>query len=333
MKKWKLLLCLKFVLLVSCKSNMEPDRHGNGEVEQILSGDPKGPNIVFIGDGYIQADLRIGGEYEKEGLRIVEHLLSVKPFAYFRDKFNAYIVYAESSQRGADNRRAGTAANTVFETSYSGQSDSSLLIGKENVLETYFQRARDAFDFERDSEIRLLSINIRDLSTGSGGYNRYAIFTRHDNIGNTLVHEVGHVFANLADEYVFSGEVERTCPDAPNVDDCRTEEVKWKKFIGHPNYPEVGIYRGGCYRIEGFFKPEIISLMESSPTGYFNAPSRAAIVKRIWAILGEEYSFYKFVDLEERMGKPSEPPRTFSTATTRHPQGESVDRCPGSSAE
>ena len=89
-------------------------------------------------------------------------------------------------------------------------------------------------------------------SSGTGGGGIAAIGGRAD---ETLVHEWGHAFGGLSDEYsTFTGH--RGSPrDTINVSTSDDEKVApWKHFIA-AGVPGVGTYRGADGRIKGAWKP------------------------------------------------------------------------------
>lgn len=89
-------------------------------------------------------------------------------------------------------------------------------------------------------------------SSGTGGGGVAAIGGRAD---DTLVHEWGHAFASLSDEYsTFTGH--RGSPRS-TINVSATEDLKqvpWKHFVD-AGVPGVGAYRGADGRIKGAWKP------------------------------------------------------------------------------
>jgi len=89
-------------------------------------------------------------------------------------------------------------------------------------------------------------------SMGTGGGGIAAIGGRAD---DTLVHEWGHAFAGLSDEYsTFTGH--RGSPrNTINVSATEDQkQVPWKHFI-EAGMPGIGAYRGADGRIKGAWKP------------------------------------------------------------------------------
>ena len=137
-----------------------------------------------------------------------------------------------------------------------------------------------------------------------------AICAAHSEFKAMVQHEAGgHGFAKLADEYyadnTFIDEARRANLLARreygfflNVDLTNDPaQVLWKDFIGHPKYPMAGIFEGGLYCSSGVWRPEKESLMFNN-IPYFNAPSRAAIVKRIRTLAGEPFDMEWFMETD-----------------------------------
>ena len=65
-------------------------------------------------------------------------------------------------------------------------------------------------------------------------------------------------------------------------------------MIGVPGYSRVNAFEGGYYFSYGVWRPEVSSCMIYNEK-YYNAPSREAIVKRIYNTAGIPYTFEDFV--------------------------------------
>ncbi len=68
----------------------------------------------------------------------------------------------------------------------------------------------------------------------------------------------------------------------------------WKLYFSTPGYEAVGLYEGAMLYTRGVWRPEKVSCMEDNRP-YFNAPSREAIVRRIFRISGTNFDFNTFV--------------------------------------
>ena len=112
-------------------------------------------------------------------------------------------------------------------------------------------------------------------------YNMYAISAADNEVSRSVViHEFGHSFGGLADEYFnstvayndfFNLEVE---PWNPNLTTLVNFESKWKDMLSEatpvPTPPEneyqevVGVYEGGGYVSKGVYRPMIDCRMHTN---------------------------------------------------------------------
>jgi hypothetical protein len=139
----------------------------------------------------------------------------------------------------------------------------------------------------------------------------------------TIRHEIlGHGFGRLGDEYVeesasdIDSPYEGRFPESSkqdiwnmqkegsflNVDVTNDpKQIVWKDFLTNKDYSieDIGIYEGALYYKMGAYRSTYNSIMRHN-FGYFNAPSRWAIYKRIMEISGEEYSFESFLEYDKK---------------------------------
>lgn len=101
---------------------------------------------------------------------------------------------------------------------------------------------------------------------GSGG--AATVFSRHpDWLGEIAIHELGHGWFGLADEYTFAGQAATMQPVEPNVSGTAERAlIKWKKQISAAtplptlaDEPEgvIGAFEGAKYYTTGIFRPAI----------------------------------------------------------------------------
>jgi hypothetical protein len=269
-----------------------------------------GIDLVFMGDGYIAIDIE-SGKYERDMHTAIEGFFGLEPYKSYRNYFNAYIVMAESVVRGVGTN--GTANNTKFGVFHG--SGTQMTMGSYTPCFTYTQKAPIS---NLENTLTVLVAH----STKWGGTCHWwssgrAIAIQPSDYGAPLVlqhlvqHEAGgHGFAKLADEYIdLVAAAGRNRSDIPekhkdgwytNVDITNDKaKVIWKDFIGHPKYPMVGTYQGGYYFMTGVWRPENSSAMgntSSTITRPYNAPSRAAIVKRIKQLADEVFVLEEFIN-------------------------------------
>lgn len=265
----------------------------------IKSSKPNEVSIIMMGDGFIASDMGRNGKYETYLSEIADHILSVEPFKSYRDYFTIYFVNAVSKEEGISNNRY--TKNTVFST-FVGLENSAGM----NINQRLCYEYADKTGIKGDNGAILMIANTTEIGGSSGGRWRnggFAGISLSVGYKDVALHELGHAFARLHDEYIiatdqtFTGsslDVEHNVGMSLNVDDTNDpKEVIWKHFIGHVKYPMVGLYEGALWG-KGIWRPEQISCMGDNRP-YFNAPSREAIVKRIKKIAQEQYSWDEFV--------------------------------------
>ena len=264
-----------------------------------------GVDLVCIGDGYTAMEIA-DDKYETDIRTAIEGFFDIQPYKAYRDYFNVYIVGAESTESGIGTD--GKPKNSKF-SSYHGEG--TWMTTDYNLCFTYAQKApvRDM-----DQTVILLIANSSKYAGtcwwwGSGrtiaicavptsNYPRDFISVVHHEAG-------GHGFGKLADEYVSEATAaDRDRNDIPvyqamgwfaNVDITNdVTKIIWKDFIGRPKYGMVGAFEGAYYFATGVWRPEQESCMINN-IAYYNAPSRAAIVKRIKILAGESFDVEWFM--------------------------------------
>ncbi len=266
--------------------------HHHGEVQVLFENDVSGINVVFMGDGFTRQDLAKWGEYEVAGRGIIERLFNVSPFSTYQHYFNAYIIYAESEEQGI-----GT-SHTPKKTAFSVETQRNSRVLNVNPS-TCYRFASEALKISMD-QVHLVVLLANANSSKGSADDRVAV-TAHNHRSKVAIHEVGHAFAQLADEYedstvAASYDWSWGLENRANVDNHEElTKIKWAHFVGKTGYEAVGAFEGGNYVRRGVWRPEKNSLMRDLSVNYFNAPSREAIVKRIFAIKGLPYDFETFL--------------------------------------
>lgn len=292
------LICLMFAIF-SCSENdvveivdSSDTRFQDGDVEVVFENDrDHGINVIFMGDGYTSTDLdKTEGKYRTTAIENIAFLFDSHPFSEYKSHFNAYIVFAESSFEITEN---GIVAHYPFESTVStGGFFSIPIITNYAAVDEYVFKVKSRRSTAKD----LILMSINNVGGGSaviGG--NIAVYG--DGHNSVMLHEVGHAFASLGDEYIVDGFVGPIQTDIyPNLDTTGDPSlVKWKHFFELENYLEVGTFEGAGYSKTGVWKPELSSIMSGNIGSYFNAPSREAIVKTIMNSRGEDFNFEDFL--------------------------------------
>ena len=106
-------------------------------------------------------------------------------------------------------------------------------------------------------------ILVNSTKFGGAGYTGlgFATVSMDESSGYGALHEMGHSFAGLADEYEYGTCYNSTEPSAPNVTiNTDNSTVKWKHWFDDPN---VGMFEGGNYCTTGVWRPTETSFMRN----------------------------------------------------------------------
>jgi hypothetical protein len=161
----------------------------------VKNGDPhKKVDIAIVAEGYTKAD-------EKKLLmdfkRFSEIFFKHEPFKSYKDKFNIYGVWKPSEEQGCDEPPAGIFRNTSVSTTYNS-------LGSERYLLT--EANKDLRDIAAHAPYDSIMIMVNQTRYGGGGiYNFYCTFVSDNQWSEyVFIHEFGHCFTGLADEYYTS---------------------------------------------------------------------------------------------------------------------------------
>jgi hypothetical protein len=185
-------------------------------------------DLVILGDGYTAAEME---KFHADAKRLVDRLFTEEPFKSRKADFNVRAIDLPAAESGVSRPHAGIYHRSPLSTHYSAFDSERYVLTYDN------RRLRDVasaapYDF--------LAILVNDRTYGGGG-----IFGDQETCaadtayaGYIFVHEFGHHFAGLGDEYFTSdvayetGAARHPEPWEPNVtalaDPAR---LKWKDLV------------------------------------------------------------------------------------------------------
>ncbi len=244
-------------------------------------------DLAFLSEGYTRWEKE---KFIEDVKRLGNSFLSVAPFSGNREKFNISAVFVPSDESGTDIPGEYIYVNTLFNSSfYTFGTDRYLTVS--DMKPVYDAAASVPWD--------QLVVLVNTSRYGGGGiYNLVTVCTSdHELSSRVLVHELGHAFAGLADEYYTSGvayenyyntEVE---PWEPNITTLVSFGSKWEPMVDKATpvptprilqYESVtGVFEGGGYMAKGIYSPRQDCLMKSNRTENFCPVCKNAILKSI----------------------------------------------------
>ena len=203
-------------------------------------------HIAFVAEGY-QADEM--ARYIEDCKVAIESLFKHEPFKHLKDRFNIVAVQSPSIDTGTSEPNQGIWKNTVlgshFDTFYSNRYLTTL----------HLKRLHDVLAGTPYEHIIVL-VNT-DRYGGGGIYNSYNLtYVNGPSFRPVVVHEFGHSFGGLGDEYPYGNDdpmyFADTEPWEPNLTTKCDFNGKWENlvrqgkagFIEGGGYLEKGVWRG-----------------------------------------------------------------------------------------
>ncbi len=205
------------------------DSTGVTVYKQYYSGDPhKKVDVVILGEGYTKNGK---AKFEKDLKHFADLFMNQEPYRSLKNDFNIYGVYKASQDSGCDNPGAGIYKNTVLSTTYYS-------FGSERYILTEDNKAMR--NLAANVPYDAIYIMINESRYGGGGiYNFYCTFISDNQFSDYIfLHEFGHSFSGLADEYYTSDVAYNDFypkgvePVEPNITRLLDKNnLKWKNLV------------------------------------------------------------------------------------------------------
>ena len=196
-------------------------------------GDPATKvDFVILGDGYTARELK---KFEADARRLTEVLFATSPFKEHRRDFNVWALCPPAAESGISRPSTGIYHDSPLGATYDA-------FGSERYVLTFDNHAlRKVAQFAPYEFIEILANN---RTYGGGGiFNLYSTVAADNAFANyVFVHEFGHHFAGLADEYytssvAYAAATERVEPWEPNATALLDPaKLKWSDLVT-PNTP------------------------------------------------------------------------------------------------
>ena len=234
-------------------------------------------DLAIVAEGYTRGQM---GKFYADCQRVVDALFAHEPFTSLKNRFNVVAVAAESPQPGPSvprqQRWNRTPAGTHYDTFYT-----------DRYLMT--QDMHRLYDVLSGVPFEHVIVLVNSDTYGGGGiYNQLTVTTSdHRTFVPVLVHEFGHGYAGLGDEYFYDDSYENMYPQdtepwEPNLTTLVDFSSKWADMLPKgtpvptppaaiPDYrrlrtdkerrqldeatQRVGVFEGGGYQSKGVYRP------------------------------------------------------------------------------
>lgn len=243
-------------------------------------------NVAIVAEGFREEEM---GKFTEYANSTIQALLEHKPFNKYKDHFDFYIVESISEDTGVSvprqNEWKNTSVGSHFDTFYSDRYLTTSEIKKLHDLLA-------GIPYEH-----IIILANTDVYGGGGIYNSYTLTTTgHENFAPVVVHEFGHSFAGLADEYFYDDDVfddtynKNVEPWEQNITTLTNFSSKWKKLLDqttpiptpiNENSPEIGVYEGAGYSSKGIYRGSVNCRMKTNEAKEFCPVCQESITQLI----------------------------------------------------
>ncbi len=184
-------------------------------------------DIVILGEGYTAAEM---DKFRKDVTMLTDELFSVEPFKSRKADFNVRAVETPSATSGVNKPHPGVFNRTPLSMSYGAFDSERYALSNDN---------RTIRDVAATVPYDYMFILINERTYGGGGiFNLYSTVAADNKFSRYIfVHEFGHSFAALADEY-YTSDVSYQSPGViiepwePNVTALlNPANLKWKELV------------------------------------------------------------------------------------------------------
>ena len=256
--------------------------HRGGSSEKCI-------DVAIVAEGYTEDEMET---FYNDATAACQAILGHAPFDKLKERFNFIAVGAPSEDSGISVPGQGvwkhTAVSSNFDTFYSAR---YLTTG----------HVRDLNNLLAGLPYEHIIVLANTQTYGGGGiYNFYTLTAaHHDLFKPVVVHEFGHSFGGLADEYFYDDQYTNMYPSdtepwEPNLTTLKDFSLKWKDMVpeGTPIptpptadpakiYTQIGVYEGGGYCSKGVYRPAMECRMKINEAPAFCPVCQRALERLI----------------------------------------------------
>ncbi len=229
-------------------------------------------HVAYVAEGYRLDEM----EHFLEDCKIaMKSLFEHEPFRQMQERFNMVAVLSPSEDSGTSEPNKGIWKNTAlashFDTFYSNRYLTTL----------HLKRLHDVLAGIPYEHIIIL-VNT-DRYGGGGIYNSYNLtYTKGEQFRPVVVHEFGHSFGGLGDEYPYGNDDPMYFPDTepwePNLTTKCDFNGKWEGLVSEG---KAGLIEGGGYLSKGVWRGFDNCRMRTNEEPEFCLVCKEALIRMI----------------------------------------------------
>jgi hypothetical protein len=236
-------------------------------------------NFVYMGDGYTGTQQT---DFVNNTQSTIDAQFNFTPYKEYKNFFNAYAIKVISNEEGVDHPNTSPdsdcdpvpvmVADTYFDSTFDYYNIHRLLVPQDYTA--IYNVLSENTPFYDQANI----IVNTPYYGGSGG--AFATASTNTSSNLIMIHEIGHSFADLADEY-WAG-IDYATEKANMTQETDPTLVKWKNWISDEN---IGIYAHGSSPPESDWYRPHQSCMMRQLNGQFCAVCRETTIDHIYTLV------------------------------------------------
>ena len=225
-------------------------------------------DLVFLAEGYTASQM---SKFRHDIQRMIRKMAEYEPFKSHMNDFNFWAVESISPDSGCDDPRKNIWKRTLFDAHFNTFNSDRYLTS--SSLWTIHEVA-SVVPYDQ-----IYILTNTDKYGGGGVFNYFSLTSvDHRSSEEVFVHEFGHAFAGLADEYFYLSEENQDYyprnvePWEPNITTLVHFETKWKNLVDSKTpvptpatkyyQTVVGAFEGAGYCSKGVYRPTQSCLMK-----------------------------------------------------------------------
>jgi hypothetical protein len=222
-------------------------------------------NVVILAEGFMASEETA---FTNQAQIVLAKLLSTPPYSSYKTYFNGLALFVPSNQSGSDHPSRNSFRDTYFNSTFESYGTDRLLTIPPNDRDPAYANGVGKVmallaDYAPDYDMALLLVNDTTYG-GSGGVP--AVTSLNSASPEIAIHELGHSFAGLGDEYSAA------FPGYPEIEEPNTTTqsnrnlIKWRNWIlsttpiPTPQPPSntswIGLFQGAHYHDTGWYRPK-----------------------------------------------------------------------------
>ena len=247
--------------------------HAQEVFKKILDNGPADSriNIVLLAEGFTLAEQ---ASFDLKAQELLDYMLTVSPISDYTSYFNGYSIFVASNESGSDHPFSSIYKDTYFNSSYDSYGLQRLITMPPNEYDNnYLHGSGKVTDLliANIPQYDIVCLIVNDPEYGGSG-GEYALTSIHPSSPEVIVHELGHSFADLGDEYDTYWASAPASEEPNTTQETVRELIKWNYWI-LPTTPIptpeisansnlIGLFEGAHYNPTGWYRPKLNCKMQ-----------------------------------------------------------------------